>query len=235
MLVNFEEVLKLPNDTGPIYRETFMGRLPVEPFNTFSNLIFLLIILYFSIRVFKNIKQHVFLTICIPILAIGFIGGTMYHGTRSHEAWLFMDWVPIMILCMAAVFYFVFKLFSSWWARALFLIIIFTVSFTVRQLPIPSYIRISLGYVITAITVLLPIFLYLIKTKGYNKKLILLAVLSFVIAVSFRSLDKILDTEILYMGTHWLWHLFGGISVFFLMQYIYQDNQVTHQVDVPNQ
>ncbi|MEW7289419.1 ceramidase domain-containing protein [Aquimarina sp. 2304DJ70-9] len=223
MLFSFAEVAQLPNDTGPIYRETLMSRLPVEPFNTFSNLIFLIIIIYFSVKVYKNFRRHAFLGFCLPVLAIGFVGGTLFHGTRSHQIWLFMDWVPIMILCMAAVFYFIFKLFHTWWKRLLALVLIFAVSFTIRLLPMPSMIRISLGYVITAITVLSPIVLYLIKTNGKHKELIISAVLSFVLAVSFRSLDKVLETDFLYMGTHWLWHLFGGISVFYLMLYLYRD------------
>lgn len=213
----------IPNDSGPIYKETLMGRLPVEPFNTISNLIFLVIIIYFSIRIYKNVKQHRFLAFCMPILAIGFTGGTLFHGTRSHQIWLFMDWVPIMILCISAVFYFIFKLYKTWWKRLLAVIIILSASFGVRLLPFPDTIRISLGYVVTAITVLLPIMLYLIKTKGVHKELIILAVFSFVIAVSFRSADKIVQVDWLFMGTHWLWHLFGGISVFFLMLYVYQD------------
>ncbi|GAA4279413.1 ceramidase domain-containing protein [Aquimarina mytili] len=224
MLFDLVEGLQLPNDTGPIYRETVMSRLPVEPFNTFSNLIFLFIIIYFSVRVYKNFRDHAFLGFCLPVLAIGFVGGTLFHGTRSHEIWLFMDWVPIMLLCMASVFYFIFKLFYVWWKRLVALIVLFAVSFAIRLLPVPPVIRISLGYVITAITVLSPIILYLIKTKGQHKELIIAAVLSFVLAVSFRSLDRILNTEFLYMGTHWLWHLFGGISVFFLMLYLYRDN-----------
>ncbi len=223
MLFLFAEILQIPNDTGPIYRETLMNRLPVEPFNTFSNLIFLFIIIYFSVRVFKNFRQHTFLSFCMPVLTIGFVGGTLFHGTRSHELWLFMDWVPIMVLCIAAVFYFIFKLFNTWWKRLLTIIVIFTVSFTIRLLPIPSGIRISLGYVITAVTVVLPILLYLVKTKGKHKELIIAAVLSFMVAVSFRSLDKLVDTDLFFMGTHWLWHLFGGVSVFFLMLFVYKD------------
>ncbi len=224
MLFHLVEIIQLPHDTGPIYRETVMTRLPVEPFNTFSNLIFLCIVIYFSVKVYRDFRRHIFLGFCLPILAIGFIGGTLFHGTRSHQIWLFMDWVPIMLLCMAAVFYFIFKVFRLWWKRLLALTLLFTASFGIRLLPIPSVIRISLGYVITAITVLLPIVLYLIKTRGQHKELIIAAVLSFVLAVSFRSVDKILDIEFLYMGTHWLWHLFGGISVFFLMLYLYRDS-----------
>ncbi len=223
MTLDFIHDFNLPNDSGPIYRETIMGRLPVEPFNTISNLVFLGIIIYFVIRVYKNPKQHSFLAFCLPILAIGFVGGTVFHGTRSHQIWLFMDWMPIMILCLSAVIYFIFKLYEIWWKRILTIFIIFGVSFAIRMLPIPISVRISLGYVITAITVLLPITLYLIKTKGKHKELIIVAFLCFAIAVGFRSADQFWETDFLYMGTHWLWHVFGGISVFFLMLYVYKD------------
>ncbi|WP_378180561.1 ceramidase domain-containing protein [Aquimarina sp. SS2-1] len=224
MLTKMINDFNIPNDTGPIYQETIMGRLPVEPFNTISNLVFLIIIIYFSIRVYRLPKQHLFIALSLPILTIGFIGGTMFHGTRSHQIWLFMDWVPIMILCMSAVFYFIFKLYKDWKKRLLAFILIFGVSFAVRMLPIPMALRISLGYVITAITVLLPIILYLIKTNGRYKEMIILAFLFFTIAISFRSADTFWKTDIFYMGTHWLWHVCGGISVFFLMLYVYRDN-----------
>ncbi|MHA7055599.1 ceramidase domain-containing protein [Aquimarina sp. M1] len=223
MLTNSFNDLKVPNDSGPIYQETIMGRFPVEPFNTISNLVFLFIIVYFVIRIYKNPRQHLFLTFSLPILTIGFIGGTLFHGTRSHQVWLFMDWVPIMVLCMSAVFYFILKLYGIWWKRILVFTIVFSASIAVRMLPIPSVVRISLGYVITAITVLLPIILYLIKTNGQHKEMIILAFVFFVIAVSFRSADTFWETDFLYMGTHWLWHLFGGVSVFFLMQFVYKD------------
>ena len=229
MVPNLEVFMQIPNDTGPIYRETIMNRLPVEPFNTFSNLIFLGIIIYFSIKVYKNIRKHTFLAFCIPILTVGFVGGTLFHGTRSHQMWLFMDWVPIMILCISAVFYFVFKLYTIWWKRLIAIFIILGVSFFVRLLPFPPAVRISLGYAVTAVTVLLPIVLYLIKTRCTHKNLIIIAILSFIVAISCRSADKIIQWDWLYMGTHWLWHLFGGISVFFLMLYIYMDQLIINK------
>ena len=58
-IVFFQE--KFPNNTGPIYQETIQGRLPVEPFNTFSNLIFIAILIFFILRIYKNPKQHIFL------------------------------------------------------------------------------------------------------------------------------------------------------------------------------
>ena len=85
-----------PKDSGPVYRETIEGRLPVEPFNTASNFLFLAIIIYFVWKIRRNHRQHLFLAFILPVLFIGFIGGTLYHATRSHEIWLLLDWVPIL-------------------------------------------------------------------------------------------------------------------------------------------
>jgi hypothetical protein len=48
-----------------------------------------------------------------------------------------------------------------------------------------------------------------------------MAFLSFGMAISFRVMDRFV--EIFPMGSHWLWHCFGALSVFFLMKYIYED------------
>ena len=92
---------EFPQDSGPIYLETVEGRFPIEPFNTYSNLIFSFLIIYWGIKVYKNPKQHQFLAWVLPIIGTSYIGGTIYHATRSREFWLRLDWMPIMLLCAA--------------------------------------------------------------------------------------------------------------------------------------
>ena len=211
-----------PQDSGPIYLETIDGRFPVEPFNTYSNLIFLVLIVYWGIKVYRNPRQHQFLAWMLPIIGISYVGGTVYHATRSHEFWLRLDWMPIMLLCAALVIYFIFKLVNSWWRRLLWITVLLSASFLLRILPLPAGWRISLGYVITAATILIPITWYLIKTKGKNISLVVTAFLIFAIAIFFRSID--LHQNFFPMGTHWLWHLLGGIAVHLLIAYIFKDN-----------
>lgn len=211
-----------PQDSGPIYLETVEGRFPVEPFNTYSNLIFLVLIIYWGVKVYRNPKQHQFLAWVLPIIAISYVGGTVYHATRSHEFWLRLDWMPIMLLCAALVIYFIFKLLKSWWQRLLLIAILLGTSFLLRILPIPSGLRISLGYIITAATILVPLLWYLVKTNGRNVIYVVVAFLIFSVAIFFRSID--LHQNLLPMGTHWLWHLLGGIAVHFLIAYIFKDN-----------
>lgn len=211
-----------PKDSGPIYRETIAGRFPAEPFNTLSNFLFLAIIIYFSLKIYRNYRQHGFLSFVIPVLFIGFIGGTVYHATRSHEIWLLLDWVPILMLCLAASFYFCIKTGNNRWSRLGLSALVVLLMFGTRFVRWPGNLSISIGYIASALGVLFPIVLYLFRTRFRNSIQVVLAVCSFALAISCRYLD--LRSDFLPMGTHWLWHSFGALAVFFLMQYIYLDN-----------
>ncbi|SDS31936.1 hypothetical protein [Gramella sp. MAR_2010_147] len=214
-------LLSFPQDSGPIYQETLAGRLPVEPFNTYSNIFFLLIIIYFSLRVYRDYKNHRFLAWSIPVLFTGFIGGTVYHATRSHDIWMYMDWLPIVVLCLAVSIYYTIKLKATWQKRLILILLVLFLVFGVQLLPLPQHLNTSVGYIATAIGLLSPIILYFYTTRLHHWWLILLAFLSFGCAISFRILDNFV--YIFPMGTHWLWHTFGALSVFFLMNYIYKD------------
>lgn len=134
-----------PNDSGPIYQETLAGRLPVEPFNTFSNIFFLMIILYFSFKVYANYSKHRFLAWSLPLLFLGFIGGTVYHATRSHDIWMFMDWLPIVILCLSVSLYYIFQLHISKLAKVIFTLTVLFLVLGVQFVPLPQHENTSIG------------------------------------------------------------------------------------------
>ena len=215
---------RFPNDTGPVYKETVAGRIPVEPFNTLSNLVFLFIVVYFSIKVYREPKKHPFLVWALPVIGLGYIGGTIYHATRSAEIWLLLDWVPITALSLAGVVYFIFKWMTTWPKRILLILIMAGLFFGLSALPLPPKTQLTLNYIITAATIAIPIIGYLQKTRWHNLRYVAAAFGIFSIAVFFRFLDQRLDLDFLWMGTHWLWHTFGGLAVFFLIKYIYRDN-----------
>ena len=54
------------------------------------------------------------------------------------------------------------------------------------------------------------------------------AVISFIMAISFRVLDRYIYFS---MGTHWLWHSFGAFSVFFLMKYVFHDAETSKVIN----
>ncbi|WP_417885392.1 hypothetical protein [Zunongwangia sp.] len=208
-----------PNDSGPIYQEIVKGRFPVEPFNTYSNLLFLVIVIYFSVLVYKNHKNQKFLIYVLPILFIGWLGGTIYHATRSNEIWLLMDWVPILVLCLSASLYFASKISKNKLYVALCIILVLILVFGIRFIPFQSHGE-TYRYIATALGLIFPIILHAWQTHFLFFKYVLFSVFSFSVAISFRTLDRYLEFS---MGTHWLWHTFGAISVFFIMKYIFFD------------
>ncbi len=210
-----------PNDSGPIYQETMQGRFPVEPFNTYSNLFFLAIIVYFSVRVYRDVERHKFLAWCMPFLLLSYIGGTVYHASRSADFWMYLDWLPIVALCFAVSVYFTARIRTGWKGRLWLILIVLFLVVGVRLLPWPVSIKTSAGYIATVLGLLLPIFVYMYTKHMKNWNLIVFAILSFGVAISFRVMDRFVD--ILPMGTHWLWHSFGALAVFLLISYIYRD------------
>lgn len=215
-----------PLDSGPIYRETLMGRLPVEPWNTWSNIVFLAVVLHWARLVYPHAKRHGFLSGALPVLFMGFVGGTVFHGTRSHEAWLLMDWVPIVVLCMACVVLFARRAGLSWWWLGPLLAMPFAwrlLMFRVWQ--VPAAIGMNAGYAVLGLVVLLPILLHLHRNNWRSAGWMVASALSFGVAIIFRSLDHSALVRWMPMGTHWLWHVFGGLAVHFLIGYIRLDDQ----------
>lgn len=212
----------LPNDSGPIYRETLMGRLPVEPWNTWSNLIFLFVVLYWAARVYRAPRDHRFLAAALPILFVGFVGGTLFHGTRSHELWLLLDWVPILLLCIACTALFARRAGLSVWLLGPLLVLPFVLRYLIIHVwQLPRSWAMNVGYAALGITVLLPIALHLHRTRWRHWPWMAASATCFALAVTFRSLDHSPLVAAFPMGTHWLWHSFGGIAVFWLVGYIW--------------
>ena len=175
-----------------------------------------------------NIMQHTLILLKATednrgkiISFMGFVGGTVYHATRSHDFWMYLDWLPIIFLCLAVSVYYTIKLEITNRKRIWLIVLILILVFGVRMLPWDDSVQTSVGYVGTALGLLLPVITYFLTTRSANWVYILLAFLSFGFAISFRVLDGFM--YVIPMGTHWLWHSFGALSVFFLMSFIYRD------------
>jgi hypothetical protein len=72
--------------------------------------------------------------------------------------------------------------------------------------------------------VLAPLLLHLYTREWRNIRMVMLTVGFFGTALVFRSLDHHPLMTWMPMGTHWLWHLMGGLAVHFLMTYIHRDD-----------
>lgn len=213
--------MRFPNDSGPLYRETIERGFPTEPWNTASNLVFLFIVIYWSFRIYKSPEKYIFLKFALPVLLIGYLGGTLFHGTRSHEIWLLMDWVPIMILCLSASVYFFVKLKARKLTITLVSILPFLMAFTLQKANIDPHVRSLLGYGTIALVILYPMLQFIRQQAMAKSRYIFFAIVFFATAIIFRTIDLEVNPEWLYMGTHWLWHFFGGVAVHFLIAFIY--------------
>lgn len=206
-------------DFGPHYAETLPGRFPVEPFNTYSNILFLVILLYWGYRTRLNYKQFPAITLCLPMLAVGFVGGTIFHATRSANIWLFLDFIPISILVILGCVFFILRLTKSRLKTCAWIIIPLALSrLVIWGAPIPRHFAIGLGYSSMALLLLFPAIILWHKEQRGGLAL-LLAAISFAIAITFRQSDAALS-NLMPMGSHWLWHVFGAISTHCMLKVI---------------
>jgi hypothetical protein len=215
------------HDFGPIYAETDPSHFPVEPYNSFSNLIFLVIVILYFRRTGLSFAKFPLTVSSLPILFTGFVGGTIYHATRSHSLWLFLDFIPIAVLVFCAAVYF-WKRLTSRLLLAILIgpLLLIVLRFILSQFELSRYVVISLSYSAMALTILLPAFIYAFRTHRGILPLLWGSLGFFVIAVIFRSLDSWPQVSALFpMGTHFLWHIFGGISTCLMMEAIYRDEQ----------
>lgn len=216
-------LLQLLPDGGPIYTETNVNASIVEPYNTLSTVFFLIMSVYWYGRLKGSFMKFPYLTSSLILLSIGGIGGFIYHAFRYSSIFLFMDWLPIMILCMMTAIYFMFKVMNSWvYAIGFFLLIIICDRLSWELINEQNgNLRANVNYSIIGLGVLIPTFLLLMKSKFKHWLYVALALFSFMIALFFRISDQ---WGLLKMGTHFLWHTFGALAGNFMLLYIYRYN-----------
>jgi hypothetical protein len=223
--------VRLP-DGGPKYTETIdLNRSIVEPWNAGSALLFLLIVAFWVYRLRGRYRQYAFLTACLPLLAAGGIGGTLYHAFRSSYVFFLLDVQPIGLLCLATSIYLALAAGLGAWARArvwpailagIALVLVVGLTAAIRWLtpgpPLQTFINLSYG--LLAVLILAPLAVILVRTRFRHGVWVGAALLSFGIALFFRCVDP-LQPPLLPMGTHWLWHTFGAAAVAALSEYLY--------------
>lgn len=214
--------LQRPPDGGSLYAETDLHHLFPEPLNTFTSCFFLAIALYWTVKLWGNIKEHAFLCCALLLLYVGGIGGTIYHGLRQWSFFIMMDWLPIMLLCISAGVYFLAKL-TRWYYAVLLILFYAVFQYYIRTQMQGGNLQlyININYGVLAGIVLVPVIAYLIKTGFKNGRWVGFALVAFVFALTFRIADK---WSWLPQGTHFLWHTFGAVAAFCMFKFIYLIN-----------
>ncbi len=220
-----------PLDWGPIYKETIYGRWPVEPWNTVTTFLFLIIVLYWAYQIRNQWQKHFIITVCLPIIFVGFVGGFLYHSCRDSRVWLIMDWGPIALAALACTAFYWRTLMDSWpKAIAITLFPIFLIVFVLKVM-MPQNIYLSLGYPLLAFLVLLPLVLTLRHQATRHLRPLIYAFLCVVSAITLRFLDKSSLMEFLPMGSHFLWHIMGALTCYFFIEFNFKNPLPIKQVD----
>ena len=208
-------------DHGPLYAETDLARFPVEPANTFSNLIFLALLLYAWRRLARTGLVSVFYTVVLILLGLGWVGGTAYHATRSSAVWLALDFVPIALLCGLAAARLIGWLSPArrrWyaWGIAPGLGLVWLLGGWL----LPRPLAINTGYALLGLLVALPAVMHCAEAGWARARLLGGALGAFAVALGFRRLDAWLIADHPRLGTHFLWHLCGGLAAWCLLLYL---------------
>jgi hypothetical protein len=222
------QIMRLP-DGGPVYSETDLSRLIVEPWNAVSAAFFLGIVLYWYSKLHNSKKRNSFLRYSLPILAIGGVGGTLYHAFRSSHYFLIMDYLPILLICISAGIYFTFKAFPK--KRSLLIAAsVFVLAQYLTFKFVPDGLSTNISYALLALSILFPTSLWMWRTQFRYYYYVLFALLSFAAALFCRIAD-FWETPFLPMGTHWLWHTFGALACHLMFLYLFSVNQETEVPD----
>jgi hypothetical protein len=224
--INFNAGQNLP-DGGLWYTETNPSHIIVEPFNAVSALVFVVIAIWWIYQLQGKFNERTFLWICSIILLIGAIGGSIYHAFRFSAVFIYMDWLPILLLCLMASTYFLYHILKKIGWALLIMAGIISIQIVVWNLGNTSgHNNININYGLMAVTVLVPIFLFLRQKKFKNGQLVIGAFSAFLCALFFRIVDA---DHWLSMGTHFLWHLFGAVACHLLFLFVYRSFTPPHQ------
>jgi hypothetical protein len=212
-------------DGGPSYVETpndlehFKGWI-AEPWNTGSATLFVLIAIGWTWALRGRYRQHPFLTICLPILFAGGVGGVLFHGLRRFNAFFLMDVIPIYVLGLLITVWLWIRLGPKLY-HLLGVIAFLALLQLVAHFRLPTHWAINISYASLAAMVFLPLALALVRTRFRFGGWVYTSLVFFAAAWTCRIVDT-MRPPLLPMGTHWLWHTFGALTTLTLSMYVYR-------------
>ncbi|MEA3476745.1 MAG: hypothetical protein U9R60_01075 [Bacteroidota bacterium] len=218
-------------DHGPIYVETIKylesgsDNIILEPFNTVSAALFVLIAAWFLYRYRKGKMHSAFILYCIIMLMIGGISGTIYHALRVWPVFMYVDGGTIGMLMFSFTAWIIYKLIRNLWIAILAIPFGIALTFLLMYILISSGVNFnpSLFYAIMGIILVIPLIIYLFKTSFRGSKYIGLALLAFSIAIFSRAFDL---RSSLPMGSHFLWHISGALATVFMFYYAWSEEKI---------
>jgi len=187
-----------------------------EPFNTITNLSFLIAALYARQLADRQRILTMEVSTAIALTVLVGVGSALFHYFAQVWA-MWLDIIPIVLLQCWIVWLYTRRIMNSPMAVGVgLLVVLLGGGFLGSLLPESLNLNGSINY--------LPAFLILaclaIWHRRHQKRepyVLLAASAAFLIALVFRSIDQI-SGPAFPMGTHFLWHVFNGGTVYFSLR-----------------
>ena len=200
-------------DSNFFYCERNNFSLLAEPFNLFTNILFL----FFSILLFfdKTVKNKIFTYI---LFGIG-IGSMLYHSIATS----FTALVDIAFIILF-IFYYLVILYNKLNVKKnyayIFSLIFILVCYNFGYLFYDSFLGSSAFYFPILLHLVLLLFYFIYKKKYfYFRKFIFIPVV-FSISLYLRTVD-IKYCSTFSVGTHFFWHILNAIVLYLLIKFIH--------------
>lgn len=222
-----EDYRHIIGDSGPLYHEFHPDAFIREPWNAFSSLFFLVPVIFWIWKLRGQYRQHLIISLLLPLLLLNAIGSTLYHAFRAHNFFMLLDWLPAALMNLILSAYMWRKITKRWWSAGVVVLLFYFggISITFGLLNnLPESMAININYFFIGLCFLIPLGIYMVKTQFYQWHLIVLSVIFLALALLSRSLDYPTPNpfpEFLPQGTHFLWHVISALVVFSLGFYLY--------------
>ncbi len=208
-----------------LYQEYHAEYFIKQPWNAISSLIFFIPIIYWIIKLKPNFKKYSILTAILPLLFLNGLGSTLFHAFEPNIVFGLLDAVPPMLMVIFLSSYFWRKVTFSWGKGVLIVLGCYGINILMMYVLHAVFEfkgAFNIAYLISGLTLLTPIVMFLMKTGWKQWKLIALALTFITLALLFRVLDKVVPAywPVLTQGTHFLWHVFSAFAVFPLGRFL---------------
>jgi len=199
-----------------IYCERLSPAFWAEPVNALSNLAFILAAVFAYLLWRKQTAKTMDMLVLIIMALVVGTGSFIFHTVATKGAML-ADIIPIIIFIHYALWVIFTRGFGVRWYYAATAVIAF-IAFNVLILNAfgRTLFNGSIQYVPTFLMLLL-VAIYAVKKRyGFSHEFFI-AALTFYIAITCRSIDNIVCPQF-PLGTHFLWHIFNGVTMYFVMR-----------------
>lgn len=197
----------------------------LQPFNTISNLFFIMVAIFlyyfYKSNKIKDVKSKLFLYL---IVLIG-IGSFLWH-LRENSITYFSDAIPVILFFIAYIYFLILHLIKSKRTR-IYVIVIYSILITLLWIILRFAIKDSIiimneayGYFLVLLSfIIILIYTYIKKRHIFRK--IMVFFLLFLSAFVFRQIDLLVCPYFIF-GTHFIWHFFTAIAAYFAVRFLYE-------------